>query len=48
MKALHEHEFPTPTPISHNRHCIVMSMCKGKVFDNVKSLKHPVRYLSLS
>lgn len=25
MKALHEHGFPTPTPIDHSRHAILMS-----------------------
>ncbi|ETV83916.1 Atypical/RIO/RIO2 protein kinase [Aphanomyces astaci] len=29
MSALYEREFPTPTPIDHNRHAIVMSLVHG-------------------
>lgn len=29
MKALHETGFPTPTPIDHNRHAVLMTMADG-------------------
>lgn len=29
MKALHQVEYPTPTPIAHNRHIVVMSLVRG-------------------
>ncbi|CAM9455617.1 unnamed protein product [Choristocarpus tenellus] len=29
MKALHNHDFPTPTPIDHNRHVVLMSLAQG-------------------
>ena len=29
MKALHDVEYPTPTPVAHNRHIVVMSLVRG-------------------
>lgn len=29
MKALHEQNYPTPTPLAHNRHVLVMSLVRG-------------------
>jgi len=29
MKALHDEGFPTPVPISHNRHVVLMSRVEG-------------------
>jgi RIO kinase 2 len=29
MKALHDVEYPTPTPIAHNRHIVAMSLVRG-------------------
>lgn len=29
MKALHDRGYPTPRPIDHNRHCVVMEKIKG-------------------
>ena len=29
MKALHDVEYPTPTPVAHNRHVVVMSLVRG-------------------
>lgn len=44
MKALHEHGFPTPTPIDQNRHVVLMSVAKGYPMYQVRGsqgLKHP-------
>ena len=38
MKALHDHGFPTPTPIDHNRHAVVMEKIKGTTL-YVKSIE---------
>ena len=38
-QALHAHEFPTPTPIDQNRHCIVMSMVNARPFGQVRSVR---------
>eukprot|EP01090_Pellita_catalonica_P003584 TRINITY_DN13249_c0_g1_i1.p1 TRINITY_DN13249_c0_g1~~TRINITY_DN13249_c0_g1_i1.p1 ORF type:complete len:294 (-),score=67.65 TRINITY_DN13249_c0_g1_i1:74-934(-) len=38
MKALYEHDFPVPTPVDFNRHCIVMSRVNGYLLAHVKSL----------
>mmetsp|Transcript_37290 Transcript_37290/g.42594 ORF Transcript_37290/g.42594 Transcript_37290/m.42594 type:complete len:547 (+) Transcript_37290:171-1811(+) len=29
MKALHQNDYPTPTPLGHNRHIVVMSLVRG-------------------
>ena len=39
MKALHAHDFPTPTPIDQNRHVVVMSRVSGFPLAQIKSGK---------
>jgi RIO kinase 2 len=41
MKALHESGFPTPTPIDHSRHCVLMSLVKGYPLVQIKQMGHP-------
>ncbi|KAJ3708240.1 hypothetical protein LUZ61_011945 [Rhynchospora tenuis] len=41
MKALGEHEFPVPTAIDCNRHCVVMSLIQGYPLVQVKQLQNP-------
>lgn len=41
MKCLHEHGFPTPTPIDSNRHAILMSLVRAYPMSQVKKLKNP-------
>eukprot|EP01006_Ploeotia_vitrea_P049282 TRINITY_DN67325_c0_g1_i1.p1 TRINITY_DN67325_c0_g1~~TRINITY_DN67325_c0_g1_i1.p1 ORF type:complete len:522 (-),score=265.74 TRINITY_DN67325_c0_g1_i1:46-1503(-) len=41
MEALHEHAFPTPTPIDQNRHIVVMSRVDARPFTHVHELKRP-------
>jgi RIO kinase 2 len=43
MKALYNHGFPTPVPIDHNRHCILMSLVPAFPFTQVRKLRHPGR-----
>lgn len=40
MKALYAHGFPTPTPVDHNRHCIIMSRVDGFPFTQVREIVH--------
>jgi RIO kinase 2 len=40
MKALHENDFPVPTPIDHNRHCIIMSRVYARPFAHAARLLH--------
>lgn len=30
MKALYDRNFPVPTPIDFNRHCVIMNLIQGK------------------
>lgn len=41
MKALGEHEFPVPTAIDCNRHCVIMSLVQGYPLVQVKQLQNP-------
>lgn len=41
MKALYESGFPTPVPISHNRHCVLMSKVNGYPLVQVREMAHP-------
>lgn len=41
MRALHEHNFPTPTPLDSNRHCVVMSLVKGLPLSQIRILPNP-------
>jgi RIO kinase 2 len=43
LQALYQHEFPTPRPVDHNRHCIIMSLVKAHPFGQVRHLRHPAR-----
>ncbi|CAK9299603.1 unnamed protein product [Gordionus sp. m RMFG-2023] len=31
LKALHKRDFPVPTPVSHNRHCVLMELMRDHV-----------------
>lgn len=35
LQALHERGFPVPRPVDHNRHCVVMSLVKGRILDHI-------------
>ncbi|CAH2064404.1 unnamed protein product [Thlaspi arvense] len=41
MKALEEHDFPTPKAIDCNRHCVIMSLVEGYPLVQVKQLQNP-------
>lgn len=41
MKALADENFPVPTPITQNRHAVVMSFVKAKPLFQVRQLNHP-------
>ncbi|KAL1199740.1 hypothetical protein V5N11_013008 [Cardamine amara subsp. amara] len=41
MKALEEHDFPTPKAIDCNRHCVIMSLVQGYPMVQVKQLQNP-------
>lgn len=41
MKALYESGFPTPIPVSHNRHCVLMSKVNGYPLVHVTQMAHP-------
>lgn len=41
MELLHEHGFPTPTPLSQNRHAILMSLIPGFPLQQVTLIAHP-------
>ena len=41
MKALHEHGFPTPTPIDSCRHGIVMSLVNAYPLSQIRDLQNP-------
>eukprot|EP00299_Pterocystis_sp_00344_P006308 c1811_g1_i1.p1 GENE.c1811_g1_i1~~c1811_g1_i1.p1 ORF type:complete len:521 (-),score=137.32 c1811_g1_i1:20-1582(-) len=43
MKVLHEHNFPVPEPIDHNRHCVLMTHADGFAFSQIRELRHPGR-----
>ncbi|TMW68739.1 hypothetical protein Poli38472_006207 [Pythium oligandrum] len=38
LKALHDRDFPTPTPIDHNRHAICMSLVNGFPLNQVRRM----------
>jgi len=40
MKALHENNFPVPTPIDYNRHSVLMSVVQGYPLYQVKEMKN--------
>ena len=40
-QALHEHGFPTPTPIDCNRHCVLMSLVVGFPLHQIARLHNP-------
>ena len=46
MQSLYEVGIPTPTPINHNRHAILMSLIPGYPLINVVSIKHPDKVLN--
>lgn len=46
MELLHQHNFPTPTPISQNRHAILMSMVPGFPLQQVTLITHPEKVYS--
>ncbi len=46
MKALHEHGFPVPVPIDHNRHCVVMELVDGFPLYQVDTIDEPGRLYS--
>jgi len=41
MKALKDRDFPIPTPIDFNRHCIVMDLVQGTLLQNVVEVEDP-------
>lgn len=41
MKALYDNGFPTPKPIDHSRHCILMSLIDGVSLYQCNSLSDP-------
>lgn len=41
VQALYEHGFPTPVPVEHNRHCVLMSLVRGYPLYQVRQLAHP-------
>ena len=41
MELLHQHGFPTPTPLSQNRHAILMSLIPGFPLQQVTLIAHP-------
>jgi len=43
MKVLHEHDFPTPTPIEWNRHAILMTLAPGYQMNNIQKMANPHR-----
>jgi RIO kinase 2 len=45
MSALHDAGFPTPTPLSWNRHAVVMSVAAGVNLSHVRSLGIPTSVL---
>ncbi|OMJ77874.1 hypothetical protein SteCoe_22437 [Stentor coeruleus] len=46
MESLYKTQIPTPQPISHNRHAILMSLIQGYPLINVSSIKHPGKVLN--
>lgn len=46
MESLYKSQIPTPQPISHNRHAILMSLIQGYPLINVSSMKHPGKVLN--
>ncbi|KAJ6798363.1 serine/threonine-protein kinase rio2 [Iris pallida] len=41
MKALEENDFPVPTAVDCNRHCVIMSLVQGYPLVQVKQLQNP-------
>ncbi len=41
LQALYQRDFPTPTPIDHNRHAIVMSLVDGFPLNQVRNMANP-------
>ncbi|GMN36479.1 hypothetical protein TIFTF001_006061 [Ficus carica] len=41
MKALKQHDFPVPSAVAFNRHCVVMSLVEGYPLVQVKQLQNP-------
>lgn len=41
MKALGDHDFPVPTAVDCNRHCVIMSLVQGYPLVQVKELQNP-------
>lgn len=41
MKVLHEHNFPVPTPVDFNRHCVIMEVMDAHPLYQVADLKRP-------
>jgi len=46
MKALHDHGFPTPTPVDCNRHCVVMSWVDASLLGQLRELRNPDKVYS--
>uniref|UniRef100_A0ACD5WJD8 Uncharacterized protein n=1 Tax=Avena sativa TaxID=4498 RepID=A0ACD5WJD8_AVESA len=41
MKALGDHEFPVPTAVDCNRHCVIMSLVPGYPLVQIRELQNP-------
>jgi len=41
MKALYDEDFPVPTPVDQNRHCVVMSMIDATCMYNIRDMPRP-------
>lgn len=46
MKVLHEHGFPVPEPIDHNRHCIVMELIDAFPLRQISEVADPGKLYS--
>ncbi|KAJ1933462.1 Serine/threonine-protein kinase rio2, partial [Kickxella alabastrina] len=46
MKVLHEHNFPVPTPVDQNRHCVVMEFVEAFPLRQISSVGEPGRLYS--
>ena len=41
MQVLYKNDFPVPTPVDHNRHCVLMSLVEGYPLTQVGKFAHP-------